>query len=45
MHFWSPNKKPTGGGGKRKEKKRERRREEGEDQAKVWMLDFAMNFI
>ena len=21
------------------------RREEGEDQAKVWMLDFAMNFI
>ena len=26
MHFWSPNKKPTGGGGKRKEKKRKKKR-------------------
>ena len=26
-------------------RRRERRREEGEDQAKVWMLAFAMNFI
>ena len=26
-------------------RRRERRRDEGEDQAKVWMLAFAMNFI
>ena len=37
MHFWSPNKKPTGGGGKRKEKKRKKKRKE-EEQEKVWKL-------
>ena len=38
MHFWSPNKKPTGGGGKRKEKKRKKKKRKEEEQAKVWKL-------
>ena len=43
MHFWSPNKKPTGGGGERKEKKRKKKKMKEKEQAKVWKLNLSMD--
>ena len=43
MHFWSPNKKPTGGGGERKEKKRKKKKGKEKEQAKVWKLNLSMD--
>ena len=45
MHFWPPNKKPTGGGGKRKEKKRKKKKRKEGSKSKVWMLDFGMELV
>ena len=43
MHFWSPNKKPTGGGGERKENKRKKKKRKEKEQAKVWKLNLSMD--
>ena len=45
MHFWSPNKKPTGGGGKRKEKKRKKKKRKEGSKSKVWMLAIGMELV
>ena len=38
-YFWSPNKAY-----RRKRRRKEKKRKKGRDQAKVWMLDFGMDF-
>ena len=45
MHFWSPNKKPTGGGGKRKEKKRKKKNRKEGSKSKVWILAFGIELV
>ena len=38
-YFWSPNKAY-----RRKRRRKKKKRKKGRDQAKVWMLDFGMDF-